>query len=82
MRIFILFSIIISIVVFIVRHLIYSAKRNLFKDQAAWSGKDIKIKYKGSNEVSERKEDNNFLKIIADESINYLKNQSKNAEEK
>ena len=57
------------------RSFIYSAKRNLFKDQAAWSGKDIKIKYRSSGEVSESKENDNFLKIIADESKDYLETQ-------
>ena len=57
------------------RSFIYSAKRNLFKDQAAWSGKDIKIKYRNSREASESKENDNFLKIIADESKDYLETQ-------
>ena len=57
------------------RSFIYSAKRNLFKDQAAWSGKDIKIKYRSSGEASESKRNDNFLKIIADESKDYLETQ-------
>ena len=77
MKIFFIFSIIIIAILLIGRDIIYSAKRNLFKDQAAWSGKDIKIKYTNSKEVSESKENDNFLKIIADESKVYLEDQSK-----
>ena len=58
------------------KKVIYSAKRNLFKDQEAWSGKDIKIKYRTSNDASKSKENNNYLKIIADESKTYLEDQS------
>lgn len=52
------------------------AKRNLFKDQAAWSGKDIKIKYskKGDSIISNKNE--NYLKVIADESKNFLEEDS------
>ena len=63
------------------RDLISSAKRNLFKDQASWSGKDIKIKYRNSREVSESKGNANFLKIIADESKVYLETQLKKKED-
>jgi len=59
------------------RDLIYAAKRNLLKDQAAWSGKDIKIKYNSSKELSDSTNDNNYLKIIADESEVYLEDQEK-----
>ncbi len=41
----------------------------------AWSGKDIKIKYNSSKETSKGNE--NYLKIIADESKIYLEDQSK-----
>ena len=81
MKIFILFSIIIITILLIGRDFIYSAKRNLFKDQAAWSGKDIKIKYNTSREVSDSKESNNFLTMIANESKNYLENQSNKNED-
>ena len=57
------------------RNFFYAAKRNLFKDQAAWSGKDIKIKYRNSREISGTKGNDNFLKIIADESKDYLETQ-------
>ena len=63
------------------RDFIYSAKRNLFKDQAAWSGKDIKIKYNASRQDSESKENENYLKMIADESKIYLEDQSEEKED-
>ena len=81
MKIFILFSIIIITILLVGRDFIYSAKRNLFKDQAAWSGKDIKIKYNTSREVSDSKESNNFLTMIANESKNYLEDQSNRNED-
>tara|TARA_Y100001968_G_scaffold262509_1_gene250820 strand:+ start:550 stop:789 length:240 start_codon:yes stop_codon:yes gene_type:complete len=79
MEIFLLFSVIIIAILLIGRDLIYSAKRNLFKDHAAWSGKDIKIKYSNSSsrEATGSKEKENYLKIIADESKVYLEDQSK-----
>ena len=81
MKIFILFSIIIITILLVGRDFIYSAKRNLFKDQAAWSGKDIKIKYNTSREVSDSKESDNFLTMIANESKNYLEDQSNRNED-
>ena len=82
MKIFFLLSIIIIALAFLGRKVFYSAKRNLFKDQAAWSGKDIKIKYNNTIEVTESNENDNenFLKIIADESKIYLENESKEDE--
>ena len=77
MRIVLLLSIFILALFFIGKKIFYSAKRNLFKDQAAWSNKDIKIKYKSSNEIAESKGIDNYLKIIADESKVYLEEQSK-----
>ena len=77
MKIFLLTSIFIIGILLISRNLFYSAKKNLFKDQAAWSGKDIKIKYNSSREVSESKENDNYLEIIANESKLYLVGQSK-----
>jgi len=77
MEIFLLFSIIIFALFFGVKKVFYSAKRNLFKDQAAWSGKDINIKHSNSNEISESKKNDNYLKIIAEESKFYLEDQSK-----
>ena len=81
MRILLLLSIFILVVLFIGKKILYSAKRNLFKDQAAWSGKDITISYNNSKEVSQTKEIDNYLKIIADESKIYLEDQSKKEEE-
>ena len=81
MKIFLIFSIVLLAILMIVRKFISSAKRNLFKDQAAWSGKDIKIKYNTSKELSESKEKDNFLKMIADESTTYLEDESKRNED-
>tara|TARA_Y100001968_G_C19348030_1_gene713132 strand:- start:1024 stop:1266 length:243 start_codon:yes stop_codon:yes gene_type:complete len=80
MKIFLLLSIIIIVVLYVGKKVFHSAKRNLFKDQAAWSGKDIKIKYNKSIEVKESNEKYNYLKIIADESKTYLDDQSTNEE--
>ena len=77
MRIFILFSIVIIAIYFIFKNFYYSAKRDLFKNQAAWSGKDLNIKYSKSKEISALKKHDNYLKIIADESKFYLEEQSK-----
>ncbi len=60
---------------FIFKNFYYSAKRDLFKNQAAWSGKDLNIKYSKSKEISESKEIDNYLKIIAEESKVYLEDQ-------
>ncbi len=59
----------------------YSAKRNLFKDQAAWSGKEIKINYNKSNQIKDSKGNNNFLKSIAEQSKIYLEDHSSKEEE-
>ena len=80
MRIVLLLPIFILAVFFIGKRIFYSAKRNLFKDQEAWSGKDIKIKYRTSKETSESKDNDNFLKMIAEESKLYLEDQSKKKE--
>ena len=76
MKIVLIISIFILAIFLIGKKIFYLAKRNLFKDQAAWSGKDIKIKYNVSRETSESKENDNFLKIIAEESKVYLEDQS------
>jgi len=81
MRIFLIFSILIITVLVIGREVFYSAKRNLFKNQAAWSGKDIKIKYNNSREVKDSNKNDNYLKMIAEESKIYLDAQSKKGEE-
>ena len=59
------------------KNVFYSAKINLFKDQAAWSGKDINIKYSNSKEIPGSKRNDNYLNIIAEESKLYLEDQSK-----
>tara|TARA_B100001250_G_C19528358_1_gene669182 strand:- start:473 stop:688 length:216 start_codon:yes stop_codon:yes gene_type:complete len=61
------------------KEVFYAVKRNLFKDQAAWSGKDIKIKYSNKETVINSKGTNNFLKTIANESKFYLEDQYKKA---
>ena len=77
MKIVVLLSIIILGIYFIFRKVFYSAKRNLFKDQAEWFSKDIKINYSKSKEISTSDKHDNYLKIIADESKFYLEEQSK-----
>ena len=76
MKIFFLISLVILGILLIVKKVFYSAKRNLFKGQAAWSGKDIKIKYNKSKEISESEGADNYLKMIAEESKVYLEDQS------
>ena len=75
-----LLTIIILTVFVVFKKVLYLAKRNLFKDQEAWSGKDLKIKYNKSKEISELKKADNFLKLIADESKIYLEDQSRKEE--
>ena len=77
MRIFLLLSLIILTIFFVFKKVFYSAKRNLFKDQAEWFSKEIKIKYSKSKEISALNNHNNYLKKIADESKCYLDEQSK-----
>ena len=81
MTIFLIFSIILVAILFIGRTFIYSAKRQLFKDQASWSGRDLKIKYTTSKKDSDSKENDNYLKMIADESKVYLEDQLKKKED-
>ena len=76
MEIFLFLSIIILGLFFGIKKVFYSAKRNLFKDQAEWFSKDIKIKYSKSKEISTSDKHDNYLKIIADESKLYLEEQS------
>ena len=77
MKIFLLLSILILTIFFIVKKVFHSAKRNLFKDQAAWSSKEIKINYSKSKETKELENNDNYLNIIAEESKFYLDEQSK-----
>ena len=80
MKILLIFSIIMIAIFLIGRNFFNSAKRNLLKDQAAWSGKDIKIKHTAAREVLESKDRYNYLKMIADESQFYLEDQEKEHE--
>jgi len=80
MKILLIFSIIMIAIFLIGRNFFNSAKRNLLKDQAAWSGKDIKIKHTAAREVTESKNKYNYLKMIADESEFYLEDQEKENE--
>ncbi len=81
MEIFLLISVFFLTFYFIMKNILYSAQRNLFKDHTAWSGRDINIKYNKSKKILEAKRNDNYLKIIADESKSYLEDQSKNEEE-
>tara|TARA_Y100001968_G_scaffold167040_1_gene153017 strand:+ start:847 stop:1092 length:246 start_codon:yes stop_codon:yes gene_type:complete len=81
MKIFLLISIFLLAILFIGQKFFYSAKRNLFKDQAAWSGRDIKINYRNPKEIPVSKGIDNYLKIIADESKVFLESESKKEEE-
>ncbi|WP_269617224.1 hypothetical protein [Prochlorococcus marinus] len=81
MKIFLLLSILLLTIFFVLKKVLYSAKRNLFKDQAAWSNKDIKINYSKSKDTTELKKNHNYLKIIADESKLYLENEYREVEE-
>ena len=76
MKIFLIFILLTIAISILAKEIFYSTKRNLFRDQAAWSGKDIKIKY-NQEEIKNSKESGNFLKIIADESKVYLEDQNK-----
>ena len=77
MKIFLLLSIIILAICISIRKFLYSAKRNLFRDQTVWSNKDINIKYSNSNEIQKSNRNNNYLKTIADESKLYLEDHSR-----
>ena len=81
MRILLLLTLFILAISFIGKRFFYSAKRNLFKDQSAWSGKDIIIKHRNPEKMPVQKGIDNYLKIIADESKTYLENESRRDEE-
>ena len=76
MNIFIIFTLSIISILLIGRKIFYTVERNLFKDQASWSAKDINIKYTKSSKSNESKRNDNYLKMIADESEIYLADQS------
>ena len=77
MKIFILFSLLIITIFLIGKNFIFSAKINLFKDQAAWSGRDLKINYSKDKQGSGSNKNENYLKMIAEESKIFLEDQSK-----
>ena len=81
MKIFLLLSLIILTIFFILKKVFYFTKRNLFKDQAEWFSKEINIKYNKSKEISVLNNYDNYLKLIADESKCYLEEQSKQDQE-
>ena len=80
MKIFLVFTIFILAISFIAKKFFYSAKRNLFKGQEAWSGKDIIIKHRNPKEITFSKGIDNYLEIIADESKVYLEDEYKKEE--
>ena len=81
MKIFLILSIVVLTIFIVIKKVFYSAKKNLFKDQAAWSGKDITIKYNKSKGTSEFNKNENYLNIIAAESQFFLEDQSNQDEE-
>ena len=81
MVIILLFSIGIATIVIFGKIFFSSAKKNLFKDHAAWSGRDIKLNYRKASEGIETNKKDNFLKMIAEQSDLYLEEQSNTAEE-
>ncbi len=76
MLIFLFTFLSVLIILFLGKKVIYSAKRNLFKDQEVWSSKEIIIKHKNLNESKETVKKSNYLEMIADESKLYLDEQS------
>ena len=81
MLIFLISLISVIIILFVAKRAFNSAKRNLFKDQAAWSGKEIKIKHKSAKEVTNSKNDENYLRIISEESTKFLEEEEKEDKE-
>ena len=76
MKIFLLISIVIFGFFIFIKKVFSSAKRNLFKDQTAWSNKEIKIKYNTSKGISDPNRNENFLNLIAEESKVFLEDQN------
>ena len=81
MKILLVFIPVIIAIFFFGKRIFHSAKKNLFKDQTAWSGKDIQIKYSDSREVTNSEGNKNYLKVIADESEVFLEEQYKRENE-
>ena len=81
MKIFFFLSIGIIGILFLGKNIFHSAKRNLFKDQAAWAGNDIKIKYRNTSKVRDTDGRDNYLERIANESKIYLEEESNKSNE-
>ncbi len=77
MKIFLLTCLVLLAIFFLLNKIFYSARKNLFKGQESWSGKDIKIKYNKKDESCKSNKKGNYLEMIADESEIYLDEQSK-----
>ena len=75
MKIFLFTALCLLAIASIGKKIFNSAKRNLYKDHTAWSAKELKIKRNPSLTVNNN-DNNNYLKIIADESKIYLEEQS------
>ena len=76
MKILILICLGIISLSFIGKKIFSSAKRNLYKDQASWSGREIKIKRNMKTVDDNSNQKNNYLKLIAIQSENYLEEQA------
>ena len=70
----------ISAILLFGKRFIFTAKRNLFKDQAAWSGKELKIKYNKKGKRDESNNTDNYLNMIANESKLFLDEESKKSD--
>tara|TARA_Y100001968_G_scaffold317071_1_gene345639 strand:+ start:165 stop:413 length:249 start_codon:yes stop_codon:yes gene_type:complete len=82
MTIFLFLSLVtIAILIILGKNFFNSAKRSLFKDQAAWSGNELKIKHKEATKVSQSNQKDNYLERIANESKVYLEEESKKSNE-
>ena len=78
MQLLILVSLIIVFLFIVLKKVVSFFKVNLVKEQRAWSAKDIKINRKdlnGGKSTSSNNLKNNYLKVIADESKNFLDEQ-------
>ena len=79
MKLSIIISLIIVFLFFILKKAVSLFKLNLIRDQRAWSAKDIKINHKDINKNNSNSSSNiknNYLNVIAEESKNFLDEQS------
>ena len=76
MKISLFAILVILFIVFFSKKVFLTLKRTLFKDQSAWSGKDINIQYSKDKDDSKISKAENYLKVIADESKIFLEEQS------